>query len=428
VWLVADNQCVLTKQGKLALDQLLKSVYPKAKQPNKSQIERDTGLNRETLIRILNNPPRPVWKQNLEILFEKLNKKIRERYKEQNQQRDKESQADYRQRINQGLSSKLIRFQESYCTDEIPESAEVVVVSTSQKQRRKSSDALAVTQSGVTGVIRHSGVSSQQHLAELLRDLNYKTGQARFEETMALLHPSGAYLLDALDWRSQRWLVSRLVQKVPGFGTGRRAEINAMYLDKEDKDLTYLWSELARQLRLELPDGTGEEIIPKVSELCQGKTVIIVLRRFQMLDREMQGRLIEDFWGKLLHQVKSQSQHWRSRLLLFLLQDGTADDLELSAYPFTVVQPDCAENPAHPVKLVPFYQFPSEEVQAWFKDEGVFERLSQQIGREAAEQFMQENRISRWSQPTPCTVLENICEIFRIDISEVERYWELTAG
>ncbi len=413
---MAENRCLLTERGRSALDRLLEKAYPESKGLNKSQIQRDTRLSRDTLNKIFNEPYQPVQKRCLEDLFERLNSKLKENYRTQNQYRRGEEQAAYERRVNQALKGICIEFRDAaYCTENIEERAPRSPSSNSQLRQFE--------RSPTPGSSRNLPLSAspQEQLDTLLKSLNYTKGQALFEESIRTLKPSGAFLLQVRDTKVQRWLVRRLVHQVPGFQNTRPLEINVALLGGEFEQL---WSEFARQLKL--TDGTAEATIANLSELCQGKTVIIVLSRLQQLDEEMQRQLIGKFWVPLVQQIGSQQQDWRSRLVLFLIQDGERSE-ESPKCPFSVVPPDEAMNPEHPVLLEPLTEIYSQDVQAWFEREGT-SLLQARIGEKDAEQFMQQimqqNRLSRW-ETHPWTTLENICNVFQTEIAEIEQYWKL---
>jgi hypothetical protein len=372
---VAKNRCELTLKGCEALEQLLKLVYPDGY--TETAINDDTGLARDTWDKIFDmlcgtqKPLESVQYVKLEQLFDRLNSKLDDQDKEKH------------------------KFQPRYC-----------------KEVNRS---VAIKQQKVSPVV--STIPPKKQLATRLGSLNYTTGQATFNESMNRLKPAGAFLLQVGDTKVQRWLVRRLAQQVLGFENGRRLEINVACLGGNFESL---WSELAGQLKLS--HRTAEATIASLSELCQGKTVIIVLSRFQQLDEEMQRRLMGEFWLPLVRQIRSQPRDWRSRLVLFLIQDGAGTG-EISRYSFEVVSPDTAQEAEFPVRLEPLLQITSHDVKGWFEQEG-YELLAAQIGLEEADKFMQQDQISDWEQH-PWITLENICNVFRTEITEIEPYWKL---
>lgn len=220
---MAENRCLLTQEGRSALEQLLKQVYP-SKGLNKSQIQRDTRLSRETLNRIFNCPYKPVQKRCLEDLFERLNRRLEENHKAQNQPQRGEDPIAYEGRMKRTLQHLCITFKEIYCTEELKE-----VRSAKVPAPPAQSQPLPV--SLVETVPFPAALP--ENLKELdtrLRNLNYTTGQARFQESLKRLKPAGAFLLQVGDTKVQRWLVRRLAQQVLGFENGKRAEINVALL------------------------------------------------------------------------------------------------------------------------------------------------------------------------------------------------------
>lgn len=159
-----------------------------------------------------------------------------------------------------------------------------------------------------------------------------------------------------------------------------------------------------------------------MSQLCQGKTVIIVLSRLQQLDEEMQRRLIKEFWIPLVQRLDDQQRDWRSRLVLFLVQDNPKPEA-VSNCPFEVVSPPAVSTPTYPVQLEPLIELALADVQDWFEREA-FKLLAARIGQEAAERFMAQGQFARW-ESHPWTTLENICNVFQTEIAELEPYWKL---
>jgi inactive STAND len=408
---VPENQCFLTAEGRSVLESLIQKVYPRMKKLNKSKLREHTGLARDTVIKIFNQPYQPVQKRCFEDLFRKLNEKLQEDYKNRNPARNGESQTAYELRIAQALKEIRIVFNEDYLTDEDVDGQSPSFIS----PQRSRSNQSATSQSSQTSQISPLRGSCHEELATLLGSLNYTMGQATFEESMKRLKPVGAFLLQVSDTKIQRWLVKRLAQEVSGFETGKRLEINMACLGNFES----LWSELARGLKL--PSGTAETTIASLSELCQEKTVIITLFRFQQLDLEMQQRLMAEFWCPLVRRIRSQQLDRRSRLVLFLIQDG-ARSKEGSQYPFQVVAADAAVHAEHPVMLEPLKQITSHEVEDWF-DRKAWKLLAQ-IRGEGAKRFIQPDQISTW-EPHPWETLENICNVFQTEITDIEFYWKL---
>jgi inactive STAND len=372
---VAKNRCELTKDGCNVLKQLLDVVYPGG--CTETALSEDTGLTRDTLDKIFEmlhrnpqKPVKPVQYIKLEQLFDRLYRKL-----------EQPDQDQY-------------RFQPRYCRE---------VVGSTQPKRDKASPI-------------DSSVLIQQKLAMCLDSLNYTIGQATFTRLLSQCEPTGAFLLQVSDTKVQSWLVKRLAKQVPGFENGRRLEINVALLGG---NFEYFWADLAKQLRL--PYETAEATIASLSELCQEKTVIIVLSRLQRVDEGIQQRLMDEFWLPLAKQICAQSRDWRSRLVLFLVQDGVTS--QHSSSPFKRFLSDQADPLVHPVMLEPLVEFASHDVRFWFAQEG-FELLATQIGEEEAEKCIQQNQIFTW-EPHPWDTLENICNVFRTKIADIERYWKL---
>lgn len=345
-------------------------------------MNQDTKLARDTLYKIqgmLNQnsqkPIQPVQYIKLEQLFDRLSSKLSPAQQEQ------------------------YRFKSLYYRE----------VSTRAK-RSKQSQSLPVVSTPVVVT------NPSQQLATQLGWLDYTQGQATFEESIKRLKPAGAFFIDVCDTKVQRWLVKRLAQQIMGFQNGKKLEINVACLGG---NFEVLWAEFARQLQL--PDETADATIAKLIELCQGKTVIIALSRFQQLDEAMQQRLMTEFWWPLVQQIQAQQRNWRSRLVLFLLRDGARLERPANC-PFEVWPGGVTPVKLPIVHLESLVELASHDVQGWFEES--FDLLAAHIGEVAAEEFMQQERMASWDSH-PWTTLENICNVFRTEIAEIEPYWKL---
>ncbi|MCY7282344.1 MAG: hypothetical protein LH679_02655 [Cyanobacteria bacterium CAN_BIN43] len=398
---MTEIQCILTPEGKRALDNLLNQVYPHAKKRNKAKISAHTDLTRDTINRILGTEkqpePKPVQRQTLEHLFSCLNKQIKQNYRDANPQGQKESGEAYKKRIGESLKSLYqCPFRNQYWTDDIDAAHQSTAIASSLLE--------PVAQS--VGYL-----SDAQTLAHLLWKLDYAKEEEEFTTTLCQLNRSGAFMVRCHDTKVQGWLVKRLAKAAGFFEMAEKISINMGSLSRIDE----LWDKFPKKLRRS--PVSSKSMIEDLSKLCQERPVIIVLSRFQRADKTMQHQIINEFWMPLLNQVNTASRRsWRSRLVLFLVEEG--GDIHIKT-----VSPDEAKNSEYPVLLPPLIEIKSGDVRDWFKDD-VFELLVQRRGDGEAEAFMRNNNIASPGS-TPWNTLENICNEFRYDITEIEPSWRL---
>jgi inactive STAND len=398
---VSGTQYLLKDEGWTALNQLLNLVYPGGKKLNKAKIAEHTGVRRDTLNRIFgtakNPDPLPVQCKTLEKVFEELNKQVKRNYREENRQGDKECDEDYKARIREGQKAlKHIPFHHFYMEEfEDCQSFPTLPVDFTPETR-----SLSVSSS--------IPLDNAQTLAQLLLTLDYAREEAEFKSVLVRLKHSGAFMVRCEDTKARQWLVKRLAKAVGFFETAEKISINVGAISRIDE----LWSKFPDRLRHS--PISSDAMIKTLGQLCQDRPVIIVLSRFHRADQEMQNQVIDGFWKPLLAQVNalSSNRKWKSRLVLFLLEEG--GDIHVPTVP-----PGEAQDPEYPVLLPPLVEIKSSDVEAWFNDE-VFDLLVQRRGEMEAEKILQ-NTAAIGSKPW--NALEDICNEFGYEITDVEKAW-----
>jgi hypothetical protein len=379
---VARNRCRLTQEGLQAIFEALDRL--EIDRSNMSAMELASALNgrkihRTTLGNMLNPSSECVQCGKIETLVDWINDELRER----------------------GKGELLL--QDSYYEE----------VDTTKSTPKNRPNRVSRSSSASVGK-----VSRSQCFSDLLWTLNYYAQETEFCQSRDRLERAIAFLVRGKDLKIQQWLVKRLAQQIPNFENATKLELVFPRRPDIRSDFEQFWMEFSRQLKT---PATPDAVLDQLGKLCREKPVILAMYGFRRLDAEKIDRLYQ-FWNRLVQQVCTQrSPALRSRLVLFLTDDGTE---EIQNCPFEFVVSADINRPQCPVVLSPLQQIKRHEVRGWLKADKVYPEFVNQIGETQATWLIRDD-LSRWSED-PWTVLEEICWAFQLErgIAEVEPYWK----
>ena len=204
--------------------------------------------------------------------------------------------------------------------------------------------------------------SQQSHdrLYQALQRLNY-AHQVKFFRTFVEQHPIGAYLIHGEEDSGQKWLLNRLMKQVPHW---TNAKVISVTLNRRSR-ATYtkaLWQELGGRVGL-INQPSPPQIIDKVAQLCQNRTVVLIFDRLDEIPEECMSQFMGKFWLPLVKSVSGATQS--SHLLMFLIDhSGCVEDWNLdfaeTLYP--------SWEPHIPVKLPKITRLSENDLQSWIEN------------------------------------------------------------
>lgn len=260
-------------------------------------------------------------------------------------------------------------------------------------------------------------------VAQLLTGLNYTIEKAHFEKLKDDLKPGTAFLVSAIDKRTQSWLVSVLARQLPDYNKSEKISINVSYRNRSD---IVIWKEVGKKFDIA---ETEETVIQELAKYCQTKSVIIAVYNFDELD-EIQKQNLYNFWFSLLEKVKQLSYDDRKNLILFLADKG------IKEYPiqepfFKVMKSEKIINKdrktqsyTYLIALNPLNKLHINDVKGWLNSNPVRNFLG-----ENQVDFIHKECICNWPEKEePLERLDRVCtEVFRLEdrTTEIERYWKL---
>lgn len=265
----------------------------------------------------------------------------------------------------------------------------------------------------------NSQQSSEQKIADLLLQLNYRTQEKNFQEVIEC-QSEGAFLIRAREERIQRWLVRRLAGRLPDFQRSQRFSIRIPNHPMRH-DFAAFWSEFKLD---SVSNPSCESVIQNLAQLCQKKSVIIAMYGLRFLDQEKMAQL-HNFWVRLVAEVRSiprEKRCFRSHLLLLLAENSTTLQDKLS--PFKFVESKMVQETQYTIALEALELIPQNDVKKWLAKETVYSSLNK---TPEEVQAIVDNDIPKWDQE-PSQVLEEICQtVFQIPdgIAAIEPYWKL---
>ncbi|MEA5553293.1 hypothetical protein VB713_20345 [Anabaena cylindrica UHCC 0172] len=265
---------------------------------------------------------------------------------------------------------------------------------------------------------------------KLLRSLNYSTDESYFKELIKLKEV--AFLIQAPNVRVQNWLIERLIYHVPNSINARKNLIDFQSY-AVSSSIENFWHEFKDISTEENPNFTS--IVDDLANLCQTKTIIIIMRKLNFLDQETIDKIF-DFWHNLVNKVRSRKgSKIQSRLVLLLIAEPTEYSNKFCSQEqkFNFIKPNLNRIKQKLIKntepkdiflLSPMDKLPPKDVQEWLQKNEVLSSLK--FNEQNHIDKLLNNVIPCWGE-VPENVIYNICEnIFNFTngIAEIETMWK----
>ncbi|PSB54106.1 hypothetical protein C7B67_00085 [filamentous cyanobacterium Phorm 6] len=254
---------------------------------------------------------------------------------------------------------------------------------------------------------------SYDKLHQALQRLNY-THQVKLFRTFVEQHPIGAYLIHGEEDSGQKWLLNRLMKQVPHWTNAKVISVTINRISRA----TYtkaLWQELGGRVGL-INQPSQTQIIDKVAQLCQNRTVVLIFDRLDEMPEECMSQFMGQFWLPLVKSVSGVTQS-PSGLLMFLIDH--------SGY---VEESDCVDfaetlsptwEPHIPVKLPKITLLCEQDLTFWI--ENALDDLPLKLTAKVEEsvRYILENS----DGGLPQAAIYRICELCDCNWYDWEKVW-----
>ncbi|MGL5060628.1 MAG: CHAT domain-containing protein [Microcoleus sp.] len=250
-------------------------------------------------------------------------------------------------------------------------------------------------------------------LHQALQRLNY-TNQVRLFRTFIEQHSIGAYLIHGEEDSGQKWLLNRLMKHVPDRTT---AKVIPVTLSRKSR-ATYtkaLWQELGGRVGL-INQPSQTQIIDRVAQLCQNRTVVLIFDSFDMMPEECMSQFLGQFWLPLVKSASDVIQS-PSRLLMFLIdRSGCVEEWNHVDFAETLSP---TWEPHIPVKLPKITLLCEQDLTFWI--ENALDDLPLKLTAKVEDSVRDilENSDGGWPQ----AAIYRICELCDCNWYEWEKVW-----
>lgn len=251
-----------------------------------------------------------------------------------------------------------------------------------------------------------------EHLAKLLRILDYKKQQREFEDHLENFD-AAAFLITAPCDRSQRWAIHHLAYKINNCDRAVRTPlIDVSTHQIRQGNLDVLWRELAAKLKI-LSDDPAD-ILAKLSQTAARRPLIIALYNFGAEDLTPCD-VIRDFWEPLIANLSIVRPTSRRSQIILLMADCNIDIDESGS-----IKP-----------LSSLDAITLEDVKNWLHKDEVSQWCRQEFNHRWVDTFIQKNcqlecHDNPWNWGNPGKVLDRLCFEFGLEngIESLRRKWE----
>lgn len=262
-----------------------------------------------------------------------------------------------------------------------------------------------------------------ENLRKVLTLLNYHSQRKKFSPFLVKPHNAGAIIISGTDdMAGQSWLFGHLLEKV----LGKTTTIPPILIDYADggtltKDVAFLWSELATNLKLPR-DTSPENILKAICQKDRKRDILIILNNFVNLKSSYLEEIITCFWRPLIVAVRKDCVQPYPWLLLFIIDTcGCLTAVKLD----TTELSQLTWQPTDPVQLPPLeHVFPQDEVLTWLTDhtEELFP-LQNRLKTPVETDILLQDIWTLTHKGRPELVLREICSLCNIKWSQVQIGW-----
>lgn len=152
----------------------------------------------------------------------------------------------------------------------------------------------------------------------ILRLLDYEPHEGYFKKLITLREV--AFLIQASNERVQNWLIERLVYQIPNSIRAKKylIDFKKYVLGEGVENFWYEFKDISKDTNFNL-----ESIIDDLANLCQKRTVIIIMRKLNYLDEGTVKKILL-FWDALVKKIRLiQNRELQSRFVLLLVVEPT---------------------------------------------------------------------------------------------------------
>ena len=266
---------------------------------------------------------------------------------------------------------------------------------------------------------------NQRVATHFLNSLNYETQKQDFIEAIKR-DKQGVFLIQAKNRTIQNWLVWRLTKCIPDFQripNFQQTKPFTIWINHQLKtNFNLFWQQFGEL------GNNREAVVQGLANLCQQRSVVIVLYGFSSLDKEKVSQLY-NFWLDLVNKFRSISEkkHCRSRLILLLVEKNNSTVLD-KLHQFNFIQASAINQTTFEtnfsVKLKPLNKILRCDVKTWLdQNDEVYEvvKLNQTYDVESIY-----SSISDWDEE-PEEMLDEICKsVFNIKpgMPAIDNFWK----
>lgn len=313
------------------------------------------------------------------------------------------------------LAEKIAEFEEEY-----DDAADVEVRRTLKRKVEKEKEVLREAEAELYGVItqlreieQDVEIQNKIHSGGLLHHallrLNYHAQEEVFQK---LIYRSsiGAFIIHGESGHGQRWLLNRLIRRVPRIAVAKPPIRINLQLTGYGWDINGLQQQFSHRDDLRHTCSL-QEVIDQIHSWWQTQTVVLIFDNLNAMNADYMKEFIRNFWQPLVDKA-TQAPSSNYSLVVFLIDNlGHVD-----TWPFDIAEAlDQSWNPYKLVKLPKLVPILDEELSGWLEDSG--HKLPMKI---RVEEVLRYNKVG-----IPQTVFIDICDLCGCDWYEKESQWIL---
>ena len=198
-------------------------------------------------------------------------------------------------------------------------------------------------------------------LYNALTKLDYSKQEGRFWEFVET-NQVVACLIHGQSEQGQRWLLNRLIKRIPGIKTNDCTPPFSFLKKTQNGSLNSLWKDIERKLHLNTKP-IPSEIVKAIYRRSQKETVVLIFNNIDDIEQTYLQQFLKDFWEPLVNLAcSSLPKSYEYRLLMFLID--CSGEVEKWNIPW-VDNLDTNWHPRNPIKLQKIQHLTPMEVGYW---------------------------------------------------------------
>jgi inactive STAND len=388
---VGQNNCELTEDGRKARDELLALLYPNGSYTD-TLLHQHTGVDRgQTIPKILGKIPAAIRKKpsgiqqgKLEQFFEHLLRRL-EGPSENNQT------ACYLQKYK--LIEPYKRLWQAHEDFYLPKKLYKISVD----------DNTTGIQTNKSNKRGHENKLLNTNIIDLLWQLDYKQQERAFDDALEEQSKCAAFSIVAPCETTQRWILNRLRKKISLRESALILPPIGLKQHPMRHKFEHFWEDLADRF------GTKPEPEAVLKGICHtevNRPLILTVYEFRQFET-VQRRILNEFWEPLTQMIAESPRTERSRVVLFLVDQGCpTDDTEKV------------------LKLAPLEKIPQKDVRSWLNSPQIEQWWQPKFGDDFGDRVMEE--VLAENCQAPYAILDKMCFKFGVKggIVDVEEAWK----